>query len=436
MITKFYFQRFKSYQDAALPMSPLTLLIGANASGKSNAIEGVRLLSWMAKGQRLSDILISNEKQDMLLRGISTDLGYFGDPVSQLGCEWERVGTQPWNRFSIEFEHSNAGMMVINEEITSSDGTVLYHVPKRPTPLSGDLEVAYNNFKRGRNKPRITCQNQQAVFTQLTTPARFGKNDADSQEIIPQTARTLREMLEQILFLDPNPSRMRDYSFIVNKTLQGDGANLSSVLYDLCENQGEKQAILAFIQALPEQDIRDVKFITTPRNEVMLQLTESFAQQERTWDAALLSDGTLRVLAIVAALLSAPKNAMVVIEEIDNGVHPSRARMLLENIQKIVRQRNLQVLLTTHNPALLDALPIAAVPDVVCCYRDPKQGDSRLIKLSDVRDYPELVSQGPVGTLMTRGVLDHYLKNPRSAAQKKKENLAWLENMKKSVEMK
>jgi predicted ATPase len=270
----------------------------------------------------------------------------------------------------------------------------------------------------------------------LTTPARFGKNDADSQEIIPQTARTLREMLEQILFLDPNPSRMRDYSFIVNKTLQGDGANLSSVLYDLCENQGEKQAILAFIQALPEQDIRDVKFITTPRNEVMLQLTESFAQQERTWDAALLSDGTLRVLAIVAALLSAPKNAMVVIEEIDNGVHPSRARMLLENIQKIVRQRNLQVLLTTHNPALLDALPIAAVPDVVCCYRDPKQGDSRLIKLSDVRDYPELVSQGPVGTLMTRGVLDHYLKNPRSAAQKKKENLAWLENMKKSVEMK
>lgn len=50
--------------------------------------------------------------------------------------------------------------------------------------------------------------------------------------------------------------------------------------------------------------------------------------------------------------------------------------------------RKLRALITTHNPALLDALPPAAIPDVVCCYRDPERGDSRLIRLEEVRSYP------------------------------------------------
>ena len=53
MITSFTVSGFKSYQDAKLPLAPLTLLIGANASGKSNLIEAIRLLSWLARGQRL-----------------------------------------------------------------------------------------------------------------------------------------------------------------------------------------------------------------------------------------------------------------------------------------------------------------------------------------------------------------------------------------------
>ena len=218
----------------------------------------------------------------------------------------------------------------------------------------------------------IPCTDQQAIFTQLETPSRFKKGQA--QHVIPDVVARFQEALRQTLFLDPSPRRMRDYSFITDSVLTGDGSNLSSVLYDLCEVHGQKDDVLGFIRSLPEQDISDIRFIETPRREVMVQLAETFAGEVCARDAPVLSDGTLRVLAVAAALLSAPEGSLVIIEEIDNGVHPSRAGTLLENIQRVAERRSLRVLLTSHNPALLDTLPPSAVPDVVCCYRDPQQG--------------------------------------------------------------
>lgn len=53
MLTAVRLQGFKSFADATLPLGPLTLLIGANAAGKSNAVEALRLLSAVARGRLL-----------------------------------------------------------------------------------------------------------------------------------------------------------------------------------------------------------------------------------------------------------------------------------------------------------------------------------------------------------------------------------------------
>lgn len=56
VLSSFTIKNFKSYREATLKLAPLTVLIGANASGKSNAIEALRLLSWIAEGKRLGAI--------------------------------------------------------------------------------------------------------------------------------------------------------------------------------------------------------------------------------------------------------------------------------------------------------------------------------------------------------------------------------------------
>jgi hypothetical protein len=85
------------------------------------------------------------------------------------------------------------------------------------------------------------------------------------------------------------------------------------------------------------------------------------------------------------------------------------------------------VLLTTHNPALADATPVAAIPDVVANYRDPASGRSALQRLSDLEDYVALVAQGPLGFLMSSGTLDRYLKHRRDEQERARQASATLD---------
>lgn len=426
MLTELTVEDFKSYRKAELPLAELTVLIGANASGKSNLIEALQVLSWLARGRRLSEILYALKERQLDVRGAISRLVREGDDAFVLGC---RIETKPSSGVAMDVAIGVAkdGLHFLDERAFEFDahssaspfktGTLLYQLSEEAkfSPFGSDVAVEYNSFVGEWVEP-IVCSGQQAIFTQIATPARFVSKEA--QRRIPDAAALLRSTLESVLFLDPVPRRMREYSFMVDRVLQGNGDNLSAVLYDLCERQQRKAEVLDFVRALPEQDILDVTFLKTPREEVMVQLSESFGGETRTYEAALLSDGTLRVLSIAAALLSVPEGALVVIEEIDNGVHPTRAKLLLDNIQSVARARKLRVLLTTHNPALLDAIPTDAIPDVVACYRDPKEGDSRLMPLRDLPDYPELVAQGPVGQLVTRGILERYLKHPKTPEEK------------------
>jgi predicted ATPase len=183
------------------------------------------------------------------------------------------------------------------------------------------------------------------------------------------------------------------------------------------------------IRSLPEQNISGIGFIETPRGEVMVELEETFGGSVKKFDATLLSDGTLRVLSIAAAILSAPEGGVVVIEEVDNGIHPSRAREIIERINSIAQSRALRVVISSHNPALLDAVPDNAIPNIVFCYRDVNDGSSKLIALQDIPDFPELLAQGAVGHLMTKGLIDRFVKSHGTSPERRERNKAWLESM-------
>lgn len=387
ILSEFTLENFKSYRTGRLPLGPLTVMIGANASGKSNALEGLRFLSWLAQRQKLTSIQHTVNAADRIVRGRVDDLCYRGETSFSVGCALQ---ASEWNSLSMTLTLRDGDLHISHESITNTESQKLYELDQPSQGVGTDVSVAYNPFDRGQNQPHIVCSDQRAIFMQLDSPA----------------------------------------TFTTEKRLQGDGTNLSSVLYRLWhEAEANQQAILDFIQSLPEQAITGIDFLTGSRGEVMVQLQESFGATERYCEAALLSDGTLRVLAIAAAMLSATEGSLVVIEEIDNGVHPSRAEHLLTRIRAIAERRNLRVLLFTHNPALMDALPDAALGDVVFCYRDPQEGHSRLGKLGEIDDFPGLVSQGPLGQLVTTGVVDRFIKSPIPPEERKQRAMSWLSSL-------
>ena len=443
MLTAFKLNNFKSFQDeAVLPLGgALTVLIGANAAGKSNVLEALRLLSWLASGNKLAAIQREVNRADKVVRGRVPDLFRRGELRFALGCQVQDAAGD--SSLSMALELRGDDLHIVAEHMDTGTGVPLYDMDQ---PSQGELAteagVAYNNFSKGGNKPHIKVTDQMAVFVQLDSPASFHANHRKAQQEIPKVCKAYQALLSNVLFLDPVPARMRDFSFLADKRLGGDGANLSSVLYQLwmAEDTSDEQTsqparneLISFIQSLPEQDITGLDFLQGPRNDVMVQLIETFSGTPRRFEAALLSDGTLRVLAIAAAMLSAPEGSLVVIEEIDNGVHPSRARHLLERIQAVAERRNLRVLLSTHNPAMLDALPDKAVPDVVFCYRDTRSGDSRLVRLGSLPDAPELFIQDSLGHLMTSGALDRFVKTHPGPEARKQQARAWLAALRTSA---
>ena len=428
MLSSFTVESFKSYnsQGATLRLAPLTVLIGANASGKSNVVEALRLLSWIAAGNKLGSITHAVQEDAQAIRGTVEDLGFRKAPSFRLSCST----TYPqWNMHSIRLVRgSDDELHIADERLTGTQPTPLFEVVDTHRRI-GQITVAYNNFAGRGRKPHVTCADQMSVLVQLQSSARFAKHHHRSQQTIPEVASQYLSWMSNMVFLDPRPSLMRGYSFKTDRRLDGGGGNLSGVLYRLCSKPPRRRTILDLVKALPEQDIKEIDFIETPRNEVMVKLTETFGGSPTTYDATLLSDGTLRVLAIGAALLTARKGSLVVIEEIDNGVHPSRAGLLLKHISDIAKRRDLRVLISSHNPALLDATPDEAVGDVVFCYRDGQTGASRLTRLADIPAYPALVAQAPIGRLMTQGTIDRFVKRLPAPEARKRKAHEWLERM-------
>ena len=220
MLTSIILHDFKSYKTAKLPLSSLTLLIGANASGKSNVLEALHLLSWLAQGQKLTNIRYHMQDSDAIFRGRIEEIGHNGTNSFRIEC----VANAKTNTSIMGKETSLASPVllgitfeIVEGELHISDEYLyhltreanLYCVEEKATLPSSDLTVCYNNFKRGGNKPRITCTDQMAVFTQLDSPATFAQN-TESKRLIPEIAKSCQELLKNILFLDPIPSLMRN----------------------------------------------------------------------------------------------------------------------------------------------------------------------------------------------------------------------------------
>jgi len=421
--------RWKSFERATLPLARLTLLVGANGSGKSNVIEALKLLRWVASGARLSGYGQARREGVVGLRGTVGDLVMWGEREQTMGfgVELEGAGTGT-RRLRLELVLGVVGgELRVERETLHGDGDLeLYRAEREVGAGAHSLEVRYAAFGEP-GLAKLSGIDQQAVFAQVTSPARFAREHEVAQEVVPRAAAAVATALSGVVVIEPNPSEMRGYWHESDHGLQADGANLSATLFELCRDERMRERVLGFVGELPERPVGRIEFIRSGRGDVMVQLQESFGGVERLVDAPLLSDGTLRVLAIAGALLSVPRGTLLVIEEFDNGIHPSQAGRLVRRVEETARERGLRVLMTTHNPAMLDALPPSTLADVVACHRDPERGDSRLTRLSDLDAYPVIMAQGPLGQGVTHGVVDRFLKVRETADERAARGLAWLD---------
>jgi len=215
--------------------------------------------------------------------------------------------------------------------------------------------------------------------------------------------------------LNPIPSHMRYFSPLAEK-LANDASNIAGVLAALPDKERAsiESTLQRYVQSLPEKDIQRVwtEKVGPFENDAVLLCEEAWKNNQHPTkvDARAMSDGTLRFLAILTALLTLPERSQLLIEEVDNGLHPSRSDMLIRMLLAVGAERHIDVLASTHNPALLNRLGPDMVPFVVVAHRDPQTGFSDLTLLEDVGNLPKLMASGPLGELTASGALERSLK--------------------------
>lgn len=423
MILEIQLKNWKSFRDAHLYFDPLVVLIGMNASGKSNAIDALDFLSRIAQSKDLAECLQTSSNGDSF-RGGTDWVTLRGETDFQLivDVQADDAGTSDY-RYEIVVRPSPKPV-VISESLqrikrtkraTREYSTKLFWTE----PCSeSDPAITARLYNTKNGTPR-QMQRGLPVLTQL----HLSSTSIKSQDILPGLD-AIWTALSRLFILNPIPSHMRSFSGKSEKLAQ-DGSNLAGVIAALPEDRKrEVEAdIRDYASKLPEHDILSLKAeLYGPfKSDAMLICDEGWkeGQPPLKVDSRAMSDGTLRFVAIITALLTLPSGTQLVIEEVDNGLHPSRSELLLRMIREIGAKRKIDVLVSTHNPALLNELGPEMISFVMVAHRDPVEGDSRLTQLEDVEHLPKLLASGRLGTIASSGALENALNKGARGLQRK-----------------
>ncbi|MYJ78278.1 MAG: AAA family ATPase, partial [Caldilineaceae bacterium SB0670_bin_27] len=380
MLKRIHIRGYKSLEDVEVNLSQLVVLFGPNAAGKSNFLDALQLLSKLGTSRTLKEAF------DPPYRGKPLESFTIGDGGIKGLLEQESL------RFSIEADLrlSDAVIDAVNRQIREmrrpsgenglSEGTrgpapvrereLRYRIEVEMLPQSGVLRVTdeylaalnAHGEPTGKRKPFIEGQGEK-IHLRLEGQAHPTYYDRYLDHSIlsmphypphyPHLVAARRELENWLFFYFEPRERMRAANPVKEVHHLGlMGEELAAFLntmksLDAARFKAVEKALHALVPTFDgiEVDVSEL-------GEVELRLREGGVAMP----ARVLSEGTLRLLGLLALTGVEDAPALVGFEEPENGVHPRRVQLIAELLktQEILKQT--QHIITTHSPILPDLL--------------------------------------------------------------------------------
>ncbi|MBZ5714039.1 AAA family ATPase [Nannocystis pusilla] len=326
MITRLEVDGFKSLRGFAIDLEPFTVLIGPNGAGKSNVLEAIGLLSRLWEGAA-----------DALKAG----RGRASDQFSRYRSESVRD-----IRFGVE-------TLEPDTDDQGEDGFTNWAVRSRY-----EVSLAKTAATGGVEHVKLT---HRAHHLASTTDAWLAAHPEWSERVIASSDERELGYMPSFGFVEFHAANLRESSDRIDSgELLPDGSNLPTVLASLADDSlGEIRAELAAL-------------VPGVANFAVVESDDAYRIEFHMRDgdvvpARLISNGTLRVLALLTAVYSQRAwSSILCIEEPENGIYPGRLRRLIDLLREVTdldawreeRSDRLppQVIVTTHSPVFLAAL--------------------------------------------------------------------------------
>ena len=405
MIERIVIENFKSLRKVDLKLGRMNLFIGSNASGKSNFFDALRVLQGIGNGFTISEILDGKPRS-------STSEVWEGIRGGSARARLASAGSEDDVRLLVggRFDHRQAWEYAITFDpaegkVTSEGlkvGADLYDSTaiaqsQRAEPT---LTVRYRGGEQAR-PPHLQFERSRPVLTQ------FAKANGNAKVKKPhaESAGRIALLLANMQRIDPSPAVLRGYSQAQQIGRMGErGENFAALVNAIGKDAKTKDAYLSWLRQLRPAEVDDVGTLPGAVGEPLFMLKEH--GRAEPFPATVLSDGTLRFAAIAAAFFQTDMPGVMTIEEIENGIHASRVRLLVDLLRSRAAAGTTQIMATTHSPIVLAWLEQAEYASTFFCKRDEASGESRICALPEVPHFLETVRKQPIADLFSEGWLE------------------------------
>lgn len=357
MFQSLHMKNVLSFQDVSIDLQPLNVLIGPNASGKSNLIEVISLLQATTRD----------------IPAAIREGGGFG--------EWLWKGKKSQNAFSIE----------ANIDDPFNDEALKYYIEissigQKPTVLEERLE-----FGSVAEKKKVILEALMGEATVTIKPNEGASPSMGYHFSEPSFLQKIRGPIsfEQITKLAERLDNIRVYrgwdtgrntplrlpqpADLANDFLDEDAKNLALVLNSLERDSSQikvEDELRRFYQQFDKLSVQ------IQGGTVQIYIREKDFRS--LIPATRLSDGTLRYLCLLAILCHPEPPPLVCIEEPEIGLHPD----ILPRVAELLREASTrgQIIVTTHSDILVDAL--SDTPEAVITCEKSFEGQTEFKRLS------------------------------------------------------
>ena len=351
MLTSIRIQNFRSIRDASVKLGQVNLFIGPNNSGKSNFLKGIEFFAKSLEGQKYTQ----SEFEQIITRA----------SIRERTPEPSHPALKKLQDIQLDAETESISPLVVPQNTV-----IVRH--------NGSTDVYKSH-----------------LFASEESHAEF-KNSVDSdklEEFYDDAPFRLRRILSNTLVYKPDPAKFITTDAIeFAEKLDANGQNITNFLFNLSQNHKE---IFQKFEKDFKNCVGSLDRVATPANPLtkgQLKL-KFFDPQGNSYWAEEVSEGVLYFLAILCIVHQPDPPKLLLLEEPEKGIHPRRIREVMDFIFELARLRDIQIIITSHSPYVVDHF--ADIPECISVF-DRENGETVIHNAADLiaKTNEEYAAQG------------------------------------------
>lgn len=342
MLTSLRIQNFRSIRDASVPLGQVNLFIGPNNSGKSNFLKGIALLAFSIN-QYPEKTLTYSDFIDLIPRGLSN-------------------------------KDEEIKINIIAQNDNFLDEAV-------------NLLIGFDSARNSEKEKSLVFTTDIAVSISINSKHKFPgfyfsiKSPNEEGSSLPTEIISLKSTFKgcEIYRLEPSSFNLSaPLSHQIN--LSPGGKNIANFLYYLGQNYRNRYRLLEADFANCVGSLVSISTPADPDKAGNLKL-RFFDQNDIGYWAEEVSEGVLYFLALLCIVHQPDPPKLLLLEEPEKGIHPRRIKEVMDFIFELARLRDIQIILTSHSPYVVDHF--ADIPECISVF-DRENGETVIRNAGDI----------------------------------------------------